>query len=213
MSRRRCGQLPRIFCSCKGCANGSAISCDQVLVKKSPTLRRIICDDWLSARADMRISAVPRTHVKRSSAMHKEWTCCLFSGRDKLSRRSRRAIIRSPRRRGRVSAISPNETLRNVGAASFRLDVRRPDHPRPLGDVISNQLTEFGGRNRENGTEISIFRLNRRRCQTCVNFSVQSVDDRCSPHSPGPTRSRPGHWEGPASALPRSRPKRGVDRP
>src|SRR5262245_15978449 len=64
------------------------------------------------------------------------------------------------------------------GSASFRLDVRRPDHLAPLLGFLGHQLDEIGGRARKHSTpQVSESRLHLRVGESGVDFRVEPIDD------------------------------------
>src|SRR5262249_33403889 len=67
------------------------------------------------------------------------------------------------------ASISLNETLWNVRAASFRLDVGSPDHLGPLLGVVGDEPAEIGGRaGKQRAAELEQPRLELRILERCV---------------------------------------------
>src|SRR5262249_11720302 len=64
------------------------------------------------------------------------------------------------------------------GAASFRLDVRRPDHLGPLLGFLGDELAEVSGRPREHGaTQVGEACLHRWIGEGGVDLAIELVDD------------------------------------
>src|SRR5262245_5054587 len=79
-----------------------------------------------------------------------------------------------------ASTISRNGCygILDRNSASVRLDIGRPDHPRPLLGVIGDELGEVGGRARKHrATKVGKARLHLRIVESRVNFLIELVNN------------------------------------
>src|SRR5262245_2562500 len=86
---------------------------------------------------------------------------------------TRSPCLRAPAIRGTGLTESLDRT-----SASVRLDVGRPDHPRPLLGVIGDVFAEVGGRAWKHGaTKLGKARLHLGIGKPCIDLAVELLND------------------------------------